>query len=363
MLHDNILLENIHIKNFRCFEDINLTFDNATVLIQGCNGSGKTSLLEALHYACYLRSFRTHSPKEMLQFEQSNFFIKIGFRNQSFAHEIQAGFSNAKRLIKIDSKAVSSYKELMHYYRVISLTEDDMFLIKGGPQDRRTFIDQLLLLHNPSFIDDLHTLRTIVNNRTSLLHKGYHNNDMFHIWSEQLWDISCIIQQKRENALRAIEAETNNLLQTFFDEGLSVSLTYKHKNMGQEKNFNQFLTENASIFAQERHMGRSLFGAHLDDFEINFQGHRSKSFASRGQQKLIIVLIKIAQIKQLTQHMGPSVFLLDDFMADFDKNRIEHLVTVLGTLDTQRIFTSPSQGELADVLKGLDSLQQIKLTL
>ncbi len=174
MLHNEqaLFLESVHIKNFRCFTDIDLTFNNSIVLIEGLNGSGKTSLLEALYYACYLRSFRTHLPKEMLQFERENFFIKVAFRNQSFMHEIQAGFSNSKRLVKIDNKAVSSYKELMNYYRVIGLTEDDMFLIKGGPQDRRVFIDQLLLLYDPSFIDSLHTLRNVVSNRTILLQKG-----------------------------------------------------------------------------------------------------------------------------------------------------------------------------------------------
>ena len=151
MLHNDqaLFLERVHIKNFRCFSDIDLAFTSPIVLIQGLNGSGKTSLLEALYYVCYLRSFRTHLPKEMLQFEHSNFFIKVIFRDQNFTHEIQAGFSNAKRLVKIDNKAISSYKELMNYYRVIGLTEDDMFLIKGGPQERRVFIDQLLLLIRP----------------------------------------------------------------------------------------------------------------------------------------------------------------------------------------------------------------------
>jgi len=183
MLHkdETLFLERLYIRNFRCFADIDLTFNNSIVLIQGLNGSGKTSLLEALYYACYLRSFRTHLPKEMLQFEHSNFFIKVAFRSQSFMHEIQAGFSNSKRLVKIDNKAVSSYKELMNYYRVIGLTEDDMFLIKGGPQDRRVFIDQLLLLYDSSFIDCLHTLRSVVSNRTVLLNKGLPNKDMYDI--------------------------------------------------------------------------------------------------------------------------------------------------------------------------------------
>lgn len=364
MLPNNqaLLLERIELKNFRCFADNNFTFDNQIVLIQGLNGSGKTSLLEALYYACYLRSFRTHAPKEMLQFERDNFFIKVAFRDDQFAHEIQAGFSNAKRLIKVNNKAVSSYKELMHYYRVIGLTEDDMFLIKGGPQDRRAFLDQLLLLYSPAFIDNLHTLRTVVNNRTMLLQKGCTINDVYQIWTEQLWHISLVIQQQRIDALRELEQETNHLLQTYFDEPLTVSLTYKNKNMGQHPTFEEFWAKSSHLFAQEIHLRRSVFGAHLDDFEISFQGHRSKTFASRGQQKLVIVLIKIAQIKRLIMHKGPAIFLLDDFIADFDKNRAQRLVTILSQLRSQLIFTSPTQeGPLLDALSTLDA-QYIKLT-
>ncbi len=364
MLHNDqaLFLERVHIKNFRCFSDIDLAFNSPIVLIQGLNGSGKTSLLEALYYVCYLRSFRTHLPKEMLQFEHNNFFIKVVFRDQNFTHEIQAGFSNAKRLVKIDNKAISSYKELMNYYRVIGLTEDDMFLIKGGPQERRVFIDQLLLLYDPSFLDSLHTLRTVVNNRNAVLHKGLSRNDTHQIWSEQLWHISLSVQQKRIDALREIEAETNQLLQTYFQENLSVLLTYKNKNMGRHATFEQFWAESASLFAQEQHLRRSLFGAHLDDFEIIFQGQRSKTFASRGQQKLIIVLIKIAQIKQLIKHKGPAIFLLDDFMADFDRDRARRLVMILDALKSQLIFTSPTQeGLLFEVLSTLN-MQCIKLT-
>lgn len=184
---------------------------------------------------------------------------------------------------------------------------------------------------------------------------------MCQIWAEQLWHISLIIQQKRSDALREIETETNHLLQTYFQEDLSVLLTYKNKNMGLHATFEQFWTESASLFAQEQHMRRSLFGAQLDDFEIIFQGQRSKNFASRGQQKLIIVLIKIAQIKQLIKHKGPAIFLLDDFMADFDRDRARRVVMILDNLKSQLIFTSPTQeGLLFDVLSEL-SMQCIKL--
>ncbi|HSW73657.1 MAG TPA: AAA family ATPase, partial [Candidatus Limnocylindria bacterium] len=133
-------LTQLYLKNFRCFADKTITFESPLVLIEGNNGSGKTSLLEALHYLCYLRSFRTHSPRDLLFFGHETFFIKALCEQSGTVaqnHEIQVGFSHKKRLVKIDQRAVSSYKELMDYYRIVTLTEDDVVLIQGGPDVRR----------------------------------------------------------------------------------------------------------------------------------------------------------------------------------------------------------------------------------
>src|SRR5260370_35305801 len=91
----------------------------------------------------------------------------------------------------------------------------------------------------------------------------------------------------------------------------------------------------------EQYFKRSLFGAHVDDFIITLEGKKSRACASRGQQKMIVLLVKIAQIKQLTLKNGPIIFLLDDFMTDFDVERGASLLQVLFELNCQLIFTSP----------------------
>ena len=109
-------------------------------------------------------------------------------------------------------------------------------------------------------------------------------------------------------------------------------------------------------------MNRSLFGAHLDDILITFHDKRSKQYASRGQQKLIVLLIKIAQIKELLRQKGPAVFLLDDFMTDFDEQRIRQLVTVLRGLDIQLIFTTPLSSHILHSELAAHGAQTIKLS-
>ena len=348
-------LTHIFLKNFRCFDQITLDLDEPVLLIQGANGSGKTSLLEALHYTCYLRSFRTHLPKDLLMFDKNSFFIKITFRETtgqlSLSNEIQVGFTGDKRLVKINQKPITAYKELMDHYRVISITEDDLALIKGSPQIRRVFIDQAIVLVETEFITNFRNFRRILDSRNKLLQQATTDQDSYYIWTQQLWEVSNIIQRKRQQVLAIFSQEINSLLANHFDASWSIVFTYKAKNMSATGSFDNFMRTEQSFFHEEKRYGRSLFGAHLDDIVINLQGKKSKSFASRGQQKLIILLIKIAQIKYLSTQKGPAIFLLDDFMTDFDPERAQLFISILLNLKSQLIFTSPVKGgEIQDRL-------------
>src|SRR4029077_9400420 len=111
----------ISLKNFRCFDQVTLDLNSRIVLIYGANGTGKTSLLEALYYGCYLRSFRTHLSRDLVALGKESFFVKFLIRNSSaencIDHTIQIGFTHNKRLVKVDNKTMVSYKELLSYYR------------------------------------------------------------------------------------------------------------------------------------------------------------------------------------------------------------------------------------------------------
>jgi DNA replication and repair protein RecF len=359
-------LTQINIKQFRCFKDFTLDFDNRIVLIQGSNGSGKTSILEALHYLCYLRSFRTHSPRDLIQFGNEGFFIKASFNapiaDQLMPSDAQVGFAHKKRLVKVNQKPVATYKELMDYYRIVTLTEDDLHLISSGPEIRRAFIDQALLLDDPEFMGVIKNYKTILDNRNALFIRAKPDLDSYHVWTDQLWNASRIIQERRIAMLAQFEQETNHILTTHFDNQLSVSFSYAPKKIGPEVTEAEFNVLRPSLYQEESRFSRSLFGAHLDDFIIRFQDKKSKSFASRGQQKLIVLLLKMAQLKHIGLKRGSAIFLLDDFMTDFDPKRAAILIDSLDKMGFQLIFTSPmEQGVFEDNLRARGA-QQVQLT-
>jgi DNA replication and repair protein RecF len=340
-------LATIHLKNFRCFEQMTIDLDSPIVLIWGRNGVGKTSLLEALYYGCYLRSFRTTTIRDLVALGKESFFLKFcvrdGDQEESIDHIIQIGFSENKRLVKVDNKTASSYKDLLACYRVISLTEDDLQLVQEGPEARRSFIDAALLLQDASYIGSLREYRVVLENRNALFQHHTINKDTYFVWTKKLWEYSAKIHHTRKLLLAQLEIEANKMLHQYVDPNLTLAFSYQAKK-NSDNAFDSFLEKNGGfdeLLRQEAHLKRSLFGAHVDDFTIILEGKKSRAYASRGQQKMIVLLIKIAQIKQLMKQNGPLIFLLDDFMTDFDGERGKALLQLLCELKCQLIFTSP----------------------
>ncbi len=352
-------IKHIEIKNFRCFDSLKLDLDNKIVVIQGVNGVGKTTLLEALHYLCYLRSFRTYSPGNLLQFGKDTFFIKTDFfsgtNEQRMDCSLQVGFEKKKRLVKLNQKNISSFKELMDHYRIITLTEDDLFLIKGGPEVRRSFIDQAILLQDPLYGKMLREYKKVLDNRNSLLRAFKIDKDSFVVWTKLLWQKTAEIHKLRIQLLKDFENRINVMLTTIFDEQLQVCLEFRPKKEVIGKSVAVFLQDH-EFSLKEVTCKRTLFGAHLDDILIKFQDKKSKNYASRGQQKLTVLLLKIAQLQHLQDKKGLATLLLDDFMTDFDELRLKKLISFLSTLSNQLIFTSPiNKGLFDDLLMQLNA--------
>jgi len=364
-----VFINKIKLKNFRNFKDKQFAFDSRIVLVEGVNGSGKTSLLEALYYACYLKSFRTHLSKELIAINNDYFFTQLDFEDDlSQANQIQVGLSTKDgKLVKLNKKAVASYKDIVSRIKIISIAEDDLAIVQGAPDIRRAFLNQFLILLNPEILNLLKEYKQILQHRNSLLLKNQQvlnkQKDEFYIWSRQLWEKSIKIQKQRIEFLKQLEKEVNDLLEQYFpSENLSISLCYKSKKIDNNKTFDQFWQlYQEKIMEEEIRWGRSLFGVHLDDFLINFQDKKARVFASRGQQKLILFLIKVAQLRQLYKSKELGCMLLDDFLTDFDLKRAQNCLNILKNFENQIFLTYPLKSDIFSRFLKDEKAQIIKL--
>ncbi len=347
-----MLIQTISLRQFRCFQDQAFDTNSRVVVVEGRNGSGKSSLLEAIHYACYLRSFRTHAHRDLMRLGSDFFFIDVGFQSATspLTDNIQVGYSAADgKLVKFNQQPVQSYKELISQFRIVTLAADDIELISGAPELRRDFLNYAMALKDPSVLVVLKQYRQILEQRNALLIRGLSStyiSDEWRVWTEQLWNSTRTIQQLRITYLAELEQAVNALLQQHFvgvaPHDLTVSFNYTAKNMYDEPVFEDFWQRYLlKQYAQECDWRRSLFGANLDDVQIIFQQKKARVFASRGQQKLLVLLIKIAQLQQLSAQGEPGVLLLDDFMTDFDHVHVERSINALNNLQYQLFLSSP----------------------
>jgi DNA replication and repair protein RecF len=347
-----VYLQNIQLRNFRCFDNFKEEINSKIVLIEGKNGSGKTSILEALYYLCYLRSFKTRITKDLIEYNKENFFLKINLNSSSYNREIQAGFSKNKRSIKIDNKNAQSYKDLLDQYKIVAITEDDLTLIKGSPEKRRVFLDHYALLIDPESINVLKKYKNIVDSRNALFKSYKVDLDSYDIWTYQLWQYSQKIRESRIKVLKRLEDKVKNLFKSHFYQDIKISFEYQIKYGSlQNKNFDEFKQENKNIIDQEIRFKRGYLGAHFDDVSILWNENSVKNFSSRGQQKLLVVLLKIAQVQEIISENCCTIFLLDDFLTDFDEEKLEILISIIVSLNCQIIFTCPlEKNKIKEVL-------------
>jgi len=328
------------------------------VLIHGPNGSGKTSILEALHYACYLKSFKTHLPKEVIQAQAQSFGIGLSILSGTL-DTVQVQYSAKKKVVKLNEHTISSYKELNSAYRAVTITEDDLLMIQGAPSLRRQFLDSLVLMLDSSHAALLQKYRAILHNRNALVSRGRADDESYILWTNQLLTVSRLIQHARKEAVMVLEKEAQELFTASFAipyDGLALTISYEYaspcKEIGDIGTAEQLIERYPHLKEQELRQKRTLFGAHLDDISIQYLGKNCRTYSSRGQQKLVLFLLKMAQLQAMrTQGKEGAVLLVDDFMTDFDEQRARAFLPLMTKLSTQVILTSPLANMTIDLLK------------
>lgn len=335
----------ILIKNFRSFSSSLLEIDNRFVAVLGDNGAGKTSLFEALYYCSYLRSFRTNSVKDLFRHGSDHFFLQVDYNklNSEQIDCLRVGINHNQRIVKVNDSIIRTHKELISQFPVVILSADDIELIKGYPEGRRAFLNYSAVLRDPSLLSLLKSYRRALLQRNSLLvsrdgRKGI--DDALYFWTEQVWEKTCALQNSHSLYLRQLEETMNQLLSSYFSpflQGAIITITYEPRHKSQE-NFLSFMDYyKQKLFERENLLKRTCFGAHLDDFKLTFREGSARIFASRGQQKLLVFLLKLSQIIQNKQE---CLFLLDDFLTDFDQNTLERSITALTSNDKGSVLIS-----------------------
>ncbi|MEX1033986.1 MAG: DNA replication/repair protein RecF [Cellvibrionaceae bacterium] len=335
-------LSRLIVSNLRNLKQVELTPHPRLNLIYGENGSGKTSLLEAVNVLGLGRSFRSHRPKPIINYDADRMTL---YGEVSGGRIARIGVEKTRQgdsTIRVDGRNVLSAAELAEHLPVLSLNAGSFELINGPPKLRRQLLDWLAFHVEPNFLKTWRDLQYCLKQRNSLLRRGRISDFELRPWDKQLVALAAEIDAIRRASfgpfLHAVEA-LDGLLSDVGDIVLDYRRGWKS---GEDY---QDLLENS--FEQDILRGYTQTGPHRADIRISLNGENAADVLSRGQQKVVVSALVVALgvvFNRMTEKQ--VIFLVDDLPAELDAAHSRQLGQWLASLNAQVFVTGVEKASL-----------------
>lgn len=331
-------LTQLDIYQVRNLQEVKIKPGKRCNYIFGANASGKTSVLEAIYLLSVARSFRTTHIKHVISFEQP--FLQVFARIEKTNKEstsIGLERSAQKTRIRINGSDVKQVSELSSLLPVQIINPDVHKLLEQGPKYRRQFIDWGVFHVEHTFLQAWQQYYRVLKQRNAALRRKQEKKSI-KLWDEQLIQFAKMITLSRENYLSGFLPIFNQYVKKLM--GLSVHIYYQ-RGWNSELSFTETL-ENS--FEKDTFKGFTSFGPHRADLEISHQGSLVQNSFSRGQQKLLVCAMRLAQISHLKQETNQqSILLVDDLAAELDIDHRQNLIELLIDTQAQLFVTATEQ--------------------
>jgi len=328
----------LEVDNFRNFSHFALQFAPHLNLISGANASGKTSLLEALYFLGRARSFRTRRAQELIRTEQNAFRI-VATVETTDGHRVPVGIqrSNREFVARIDGEPVHSLAQLALQIPALLLNPNSHRLLEDGPRQRRRFMDWGLFHGDPAFWSAWKRYGVALRNRNAALRSQAAERVM------NAWDEEWVVAAEVLNRLRKGFCETlRGALKPLVNETLGdVALRLEYRPgwpQNRKQNLTQIIRHQRE---QDRRYGYTSVGPHRADLNIALADRPVAECLSRGQQKLLVIALVLAQAQLYRdRHNNPCLLLIDDLPAELDHNHRARVMNCLSGIEAQLFITA-----------------------
>jgi DNA replication and repair protein RecF len=326
-------LAELRIENLRCIESATLDFAPELNLIAGPNGSGKTSILEAIFLLGRGRSFRTRSSEKLIRHGQAGLTV-FGRTGSEPAQAAGVEVTKERTRARINGSNAESLLELSSVLPVQAIDPEIHKLIDQGPERRRRWLDWLVFHVEPSFGGHWARYQRTLKQRNAALKVP---GSSFAMWDRSLIEHGMAMTEGRQAALKRLGPYLSELMGRF--AGLDVSVGFQ-SGWGQDHSLGDALRTAA---ARDVERGTSTVGPHRADVILRTKGRSARETLSRGQQKLTAVAMIVSQLRLMrAEHGVEATLLLDDPAAELDAKNLGLLFAELAALNCQMIATSLS---------------------
>lgn len=360
------MLKTISIQNYRNLKNLNLDVSPKINLLVATNGSGKTNLLEVIYYSIFGESFRPISGNfELLGNQDELLKIVLEFDFDKLQLVVE---KNNRRFILNNKKIFLS--KIAPRFPIIVFAPQSVDLVSREPSLRRQDLDHFLSILDPKYKSLLSKYKTLLRNRNSLIKMIRENKATrtdLEFWTNNLVEVAEEIFKTRVKFFQEIKIQmkkTVDLLGEYFenDEFNSLDVNYISSLEGVvEENF-KFILKNKfdDNLEKEIVVGKTLYGIHKDDFQVLLHNKNLRFLGSRGQQRIGILLFKLAEAFYLETKLSiMPLILLDDLMSELDSNNRSKVSSILLKIDAQIFMTTADENEIPGILRSEATLLSI----
>ncbi len=334
-----MLLEFISLINFKNYGDSKLYFSANLNCFLGQNGSGKTNLLDAIHYLALCKSASNYSDTQLINHEESYFMLKGEFEHDGEKKLVEAAIVSRKpKAFKLNSVPYEKLSEHIGKIPLVMVAPNDIDLIREGSEFRRKFIDGILAQVNAPYLSQLLEYNRYLKARNALLKHFFEtrtfDKDLLSTYDEQLLPLNYKIHEARMLMMEEFVPIFNNLYEFISNSKENVGLEYKSGVA--ESEFDAIFEKSLQ---HDLNSLRTNKGIHKDDFKFTIGSYELKKFGSQGQQKSFVLALQLAKQKFLELKKGfKPILLLDDIFDKLDDDRISKLVDLISDGSLGQVF-------------------------
>jgi len=353
-------ISDLNLENFRNFDTISLKFTAPVTLILAPNTSGKTNILEAIFYLATSRSFRADLEQEIIQRDKNFCNIEGRASNANgdvslriFLQKSSEELPLAQKRLEVNGVSRRSTTFIANFHAVL-FTPEDLNLISESPSRRRKYLDTVLSQISPDYHTAISQYQKIITQRNKLLEKIRENNttiEQLYYWNDKLLKLGKLIYDQRKDMMEIYNGEMKIVGSDLHSKGKDLALIYYPSILTAERL--------SSYQKKEIDSGQSLIGPHRDDFAFYWRGMDLEKYGSRGEQRLGILALKIAELHFIEQKTTERpVLLLDDIFSELDEVHRKNLTQLFK--NQQTIITSTEE-EVVDSVKQAAESEIIEL--
>ena len=359
----------LKLKNFRNYDECKLNFFEGMNLISGKNGQGKTNLVEAVMLCALSKSPRTSRDDDMKKENTSHFEVEICVQRNFGTLTIKCILDDlTKKKFYLNSNEVKKISDIFGNLVAVYFSPNDLKIVSEGPSERRDFMDTDISQLSSYYYNLTQRYNKVLEQRNKLL-KMVHSRQLIEeqidIWDEQLSTLAGYIVKTRKSFIKKLTVPASEIMRNITKDADDLKISYvgsKGETSAEIKN--EILGALKYNLAKDMELGYTTIGPHRDDIKFELNGKDSKIFASQGQQRSIVLAIKLAELEVFKNELGESpILVLDDVFSELDTARQKSLYKKLSGLQvlmTGTLFKfKPEESYLSIVVN--DGLVKTKL--